>query len=411
MSQILVTAVLSSLLFLSAGRVFAADINQQILDLRSQIDALTKQADQYKGNISKTQKQATTLKNQIDILSNQILKLQTQIAITGKQISEAQLQITDLEGQIVNTQQVMDKQKQTVSELMTTIYENDQLSTLAVLLKSPTLSSFSDQEQQNANLNSKLVTLIGDLKSQRDQLQSEKDQLDQKKTQLVSLNSQMSNQENSLGSTRSSKDKLLVATKGQEAKFQSLLSDVETKESQFFNTLKDLEAQAVKSGAYIIHVTATSIPPKGSKIFQWPFDSYYLTQSYGMTTYALRGAYGGAPHNGIDIVSTSGAAIRPIASGYVLASGNNSGWGNWIAIRQDNDLVSLYAHMSSPAGLANNTQVTTSSIVGYEGATGNVTGEHLHLSIYSDFFTYINPKNGQLYFNYFDGTLNPLDYL
>ena len=33
------------------------------------------------------------------------------------------------------------------------------------------------------------------------------------------------------------------------------------------------------------------------------------------------------------------------------------------------------------------------------------------LSIYKDFFTYINEKNGQLYFNYFDGSLNPRDYL
>ena len=82
-----------------------------------------------------------------------------------------------------------------------------------------------------------------------------------------------------------------------------------------------------------------------------------------------------------------------------------------MAVRHDGGLVSVYAHMRSPSGLTNATTVTTNDIIGYEGSTGNATGSHLHLSVYKDFFTYINEKNGQLYFNYFDGSLNPLDYL
>lgn len=132
-----------------------------------------------------------------------------------------------------------------------------------------------------------------------------------------------------------------------------------------------------------------------------------------MTSYAKRGAYGGAPHNGIDIVEGPGTPIKPAADGIVLASGYNNGWGNWVAIRHSNlyNLVTLYAHLRSPTGLGNGTLVSTNSIIGYEGATGNATGSHLHLSVYQDFFTYINNKNGQLYFNYFEGTLNPFDYL
>lgn len=67
--------------------------------------------------------------------------------------------------------------------------------------------------------------------------------------------------------------------------------------------------------------------------------------------------------------------------------------------------------MRSPSGLDNGTAVRKEDIIGFEGATGNSTGSHLHLSLYNEFFTFVNPRNGQLYFNYFDGTLNPLDYL
>lgn len=392
----------------------AEDINQQILDLRKQIEELTKQAEQYKGTIAQKQKEANTLKRQIDILNNQILQLQTRIAITDRQVSSAKLEIVGLEGQIFDKQGKIDEQRQAIGELLSLLYERDRLSLLAVLLKTPRLSDFMGQAQQEENLNGKLLGLLGELKDEKASLEENKNRLEQKKTELEVLNKKQNAQRASLSGSKTSKNQLLAQTRGQEAQYQKLLSDVEKKQAQFFAELKNLESQALKSGAFIVHITADSVPPKGSKIFRWPESAgFYLTQSYGMTSYARRGAYGGAPHNGVDISSGYGEPVYPAADGTVLASGFNNGWGNWIAIRHPTlgNLVSLYAHMGAPAALANGTSVSAGSIIGYEGSTGNSTGSHLHLSVYRDFFTYINEKNGQLYFNYFEGTLNPLDYL
>jgi murein DD-endopeptidase MepM/ murein hydrolase activator NlpD len=415
-SQVLAVFLFSIFLLLfSIGPARADDINQQILDLRKQIEELTKQADQYKGTILQKQKEANTLKRQVDILNNQILQLQTKISITDRQISSAKLEIIDMEGQIFDKQGKIDKQKQTIGELLSLLYERDRLSLLAVLLKTPRLSDFMGQAQQEQNLNVKLIGLLGELKDEKASLEESKNQLEQKKTELETLNKQQNNQKASLSESKTNKNQLLAQTRGQEAQYQKLLSDVEKKQAQFFTQLKELESQALKSGAFIVHVTADSVPPRGVKIITLPYESgdFYLTQSYGMTAYARRGAYGGAPHNGIDLAAGYGTPIGAVANGIVLASGMNNGWGNWIAIRHPSlgNLVSLYAHMRAPAALANGTSVSTGSIIGYEGSTGNSTGSHLHLSIYSDFFTYINEKNGQLYFNYFEGTLNPLDYL
>ena len=50
------------------------------------------------------------------------------------------------------------------------------------------------------------------------------------------------------------------------------------------------------------------------------------------------------------------------------------------------NLVSVYTHMSALSFLQVGTQVVVGQIIGYEGNTGTVTGSHLHLSVYKDFF-------------------------
>ncbi len=404
--------------FLFIPNAFATgDINQQILDLRAQIDALTKQEAAFQGTITQKQKEANTLNKQITILNAQISKLQVQIQITGKKLDTTKLQITQLSGQIFDDQQKISQQEGAVGELIFSMYQRDQMGLFAILLKFPTLSNFTDQAQQAQDLSTKLTQILADLKVEKTNLESDKSQLDVQQINLENLNKQSISQQNALNGTKKNKDLLLAQTKGQEAQYQQLLNDTEEQKSEFFTQLQKLEQQAIQFGAYIVHVTASNIPPRGSNIFQWPFDSYIITQGYGCTTHARcgrsSGPYGGAPHNGVDIAQKAGTAIHPMATGNILASGYNDGWGNWVAIRHPdlNDLVTLYGHMQSPAGLTNGTAVTLDSVIGYEGKTGNATGVHLHISVYKDFFTYISPVSGQLYFNYFEGTLNPLDYL
>lgn len=387
------------------------DINQKILDLRKQIQELEKQSEQYRGNVVAKQKEAQTLKREIDILSNQILRLETQIQITKRQIDTASLNLTELRNKIFDHQEAISQRRQTVGAILNLINQNDQESLLKVLLKNQQLSDFVVQAQQADKINRGLLAAITVLKTEKEELDKNKAEIEQKKQELDQLQISQKSKQIVLNGTRNGKDDLLDRTKGQEAIYQKLLDETERKEAEFFAELKQFEARALATGAFIVHVTASNMPSRGTKLFQWPEEDYRVTQGYGYTRYARRGAYGGAPHNGMDIAAGYGSPIRPVANGKILASGHNDGFGNWVAVRHDYDLVSIYAHLNAPSGLANGTAVAVGDIIGYEGATGNTTGSHLHLSIYKDFFTYINEKNGQLYFNYFDGSINPLDYL
>ncbi len=399
------------LLFFTGTRVTATPNDDKMMDLRLKIAELTKQADDYKKSTLQKQKEADTLKRQIDILNNQVLRLQKEIDSTVTQITVTKLEIGDSEEKIYEATKKIEHDQGAISEAVSYLYQHDQTNTLAALMSNSSLSSFMNQAEEVSRVTGRMKVLLVELKNERTDLENQREQLLIKKTELETLNKNQSVQENSLKQSRVSKDKLLVTTKGQESKYQQLLTEVEKQKAEYFAELRNLESTAIANGTVLTHVSASSVPKRGTKIFKRPYDDYYLTQGFGMTSYARRGAYGGSPHSGIDVVSGFGSPIHSIGTGEVLASGFNNGFGNWVAIKHDGGMVSVYAHMQSPTPLRIGMFVTTDSVVGVEGSTGNSTGSHLHLSLYRDFFTYLNPKNGQLNFNYFDGTVNPLDYM
>ncbi|PIR41509.1 MAG: hypothetical protein COV31_01400 [Candidatus Yanofskybacteria bacterium CG10_big_fil_rev_8_21_14_0_10_46_23] len=397
------------LLFLGLSARAADNPNQRILDLREQIAELERQAEQYKKSITTNQKKAQSLAREISIITDQVRRLETQIVLTEKQIDKTGVEIENVNADIFDTRKRIVNEQEVLENIISIINRRDKENVLMVLLKNNDLSDFFNEIQNTRNIQERLSLTLGELRVNRESFESQREILEGKKAELQSLNQSQTYQRSGLSSTRVAKDDLLDKTKGEEARYQSLLSEIEKKSAQFFDELQALERQTITSGAYILHVTAPGIPAKGP-IFSWPHDGVF-TQGYGFTTFAKRGAYGGSPHNGVDVSGGFGTPIGSIGAGKLLVSGKSDGWGNWVAVQHDNGLVSIYGHMQSPTGLANGTRVERGSIIGFEGSTGFSTGAHVHLSLYHDFFTYINKNNGQIYFNYFEGTLNPLDYL
>ncbi len=399
-------------LFFLPAAAFALTDQERIEQLRQQIEALEEQAKQYKTSIASERAKAVSLQREISILKGEIKSLETQIYLTDKKIDKTTIEITQVEGSILDTENKIERQKEAIGRLLLVLDQRDDERLLETLMKHATLSEFLREQQYVANLNDELLALIGNLQTTRNGLERERDSLEGKKTELEILNRDQSAKKNSLSGAKNLKDGLLIKTKGQEAQYQKLLADVERKKAEFFTELQILEKNIIVGGLYILRITAESVPPRGTKLLQWPEDDYFITQGYGCTKYARcgrsSGPYAGAPHNGIDIAAGYGSTISAAADGTIVANGKNKGWGNWLAIKHARNLVTVYGHLSGfamPVGA----QVKAGDTIGYEGDTGNVTGSHLHLSLYRDFFTY--DRNGELHFNYFEGSLNPLDYL
>lgn len=82
-------------------------------------------------------------------------------------------------------------------------------------------------------------------------------------------------------------------------------------------------------------------------------------------------------HAGVDIAAPIGTAVWATSAGRVSSVRDRSGYGLTVVIDHGGGVQSLYGHLSA-AHVREGENVSTHQLIGEVGATGIVTGAHLH---------------------------------
>lgn len=93
----------------------------------------------------------------------------------------------------------------------------------------------------------------------------------------------------------------------------------------------------------------------------------------------------GRSHEGQDIFAPKGTPILSATNGYIYKIGENNLGGQTVSVISSGGRVYYYAHLDRYAnGIEVGDRVTTRSVLGYVGTTGNAQGTppHLHFGIY-----------------------------
>ncbi|GAA3143863.1 M23 family metallopeptidase [Streptomyces rameus] len=103
-----------------------------------------------------------------------------------------------------------------------------------------------------------------------------------------------------------------------------------------------------------------------------------IAHSYVSTGYqASSSLWSSGSHTGIDFHAASGTTVHAVGSGTVVSTGWGGAYGNQIVIRMADGMYTQYGHLSS-IGVTVGQKVVPGQQIGLSGATGNVTGPHLH---------------------------------
>ncbi|MBI2242812.1 MAG: M23 family metallopeptidase [Nocardioides sp.] len=109
-----------------------------------------------------------------------------------------------------------------------------------------------------------------------------------------------------------------------------------------------------------------------------PFTGYRITATFGDTS-----SLWSTVHTGIDLAAPAGTVTGAVGPGVITYVGYDGPYGNKVVVTHDDGTETWYAHLSTITVTVGQ-QVVAGQQIGAVGATGNVTGPHLHLEVRPD---------------------------
>lgn len=156
-----------------------------------------------------------------------------------------------------------------------------------------------------------------------------------------------------------------------------------------------LSAEIIASGGKDIKVKSSDDIPSNVSV-----DSYKLNQKmvlplkgkttseFGVRTHPISGDL--RFHAGVDIAAETGTPIYSAFYGEVVEADYDQWNGNYLKIRHDNDIMTVYCHCEK-LNVKKGQKIRAGEVVATVGSTGSSTGPHLHFELRINNISY-NPE-------------------
>lgn len=373
---------------LSVSAETVAEIQAEQSRLEAEKQELQDKLDQLRDEEAEKQAYQDTLQEKINVLQEQIDTTRQNIEDLNDSITELTMKLDASEAEIQDT---IDEFK----ERLVALYTAGSVSTLEILLDSDSLSEFTTRTKMLETMTAHDQELVDKLEEYVDSTEAERTERQQQMEEVAELKKDLENQQQELDALYEENAAALEEIQGAEGATENALaaneeelaaSEQKMQEAIAAQKAAEEAAQAAQGGGSSSSGSGSSgsisYPSGGGGVegFNpiWPLPG---------VTYISAGYNGYPGHKGLDIAGPYGTAVVAAEDGTVIDA--NSGdpwgmsWGYYVLIYHNGTYSTRYAHLSSVA-VSNGQYVTAGTVVGYEGATGNVTGPHLHFEVYQN---------------------------
>lgn len=370
----------------SAGAVTQAEIDA----LKEDAEALARQKEDLNQELS-------ALEGQIDSAYAQKLVVEQEIDVTARQIAATEDLIVQYDGLIAqeeaNLADAEARQAQYYDECcqrVRVMEEQGSVTYWHILFNAADFSDLLDRAMMVSETVEYDNAILNALEQARRDVETAKAALETARAGQVEAKAALVEQKAELDAQNASYQALIAELEARQDVYEQELSDLDNEESEIEDEIARAQAELERqlAAAAAAAAAANGSGSSASSAIQyntgsgylWPLDGYYtLSSLFGARPHPLTGKPDN--HRGIDIPAPSGTPIKAARGGYVITSGYNSSYGNYVVVSHSSSGDStLYAHMSKRA-VSVGEQVSQGQVIGYVGTTGSSNGNHLHFEV------------------------------
>lgn len=344
------------------------DLKDKLKNVQNDCYTAQQKSAYYNELILSTEKKIETAQNLLDALTVQIGEKENAIA-------EKEVEITEKTAEVNTT-------REKFLLMIRAQYESENTDALSVVVGADDMSDLLSRVENAANLLSYNSKLLEKFKTEKQQLEDMKNVLESTKAELESTKAEQETyaeellkEQSALEEQKGDSDRYVASLRKTEAQITAEYEAARKAEDEENARLENLLKQLAK---------ASQSDYVGGK-FIWPCDLSVkrISSGYGYRTYYIYGKKVTDFHRGIDIPSAVGTDIYAAQTGKVVIATKHSSYGNYIVVDHGGGISTLYAHCSKLLVSVGDT-VKQGDHIAEMGATGNVTGPHLHFEVRVD---------------------------
>ena len=414
--------VFSTVLLPGAG---AAVTKSPINDLKSKATSLASEKAKPQTQLDKLSNSKNDAVDQKRVLEQKINVLQEEIAVSEQSIAKLAERISQKEQELADAQAEEARYYDLFIDRVRNMEENGEVSYWAVIFDTRNFSDLLDRVSMIQEIMDYDNEVMDQLAQARQAVADAKSDLEDSKSEQERVRTNLAAQQSDLQSEKKKVDTVLAQINNDynsyahqlevtEEDAQAIASQLKQAEATYAAQIEaqrraDAEAAArlraqqqanqhnnnnnsSSGGSSSSGSSGGGVDYSGGYI--WPVAGYTrITSPFG---YRNCPYHGRELHGGCDIPAAYGTPIKAAKSGVVVISTYGSSYGNYVAIAHGDGSRTMYCHMSSRAASVGST-VSQGQVIGYVGSTGNSTGNHLHLELWTSSSS--------------SSRVNPLDYI
>ena len=362
------------------GQDRQAEIQQEIERLRGQLDEVAGDEAEALADLRVTQRRKAEEQAQLAAVDQRVQSAMAELDAAQAKLDAASSSAADAEHRVeVITGRLEDARQtlrdQAVSSFMRYGSGAEQLD---VVLRAKDINELHNAVAFVDTLAERQARIVANFASINDDATEAKSTADAARADAVSQRDDVQAKTDALQVQRTAQAQAAAAAAAEAAHEQEILASLRSRRAEYERQLKEQQDESDAIAALLRRRGSKGPHISGHGSLSSPLADPEITSTFGWRIHPIYGDR--RLHAGVDFRAASGTDLLAAAAGEVVFAGWKSGYGNTTIIDHGGGLATLYAHQSS-IGVTVGQEVKRGRVIGESGATGNVTGPHLHFEV------------------------------